>query len=196
MVIGIIALLAALFLPALARAKARAQWMRCTSNLKIAGVSFNTWALDHHNAYPMSVPGTNGGSMEAVAAGEVFLHFQAISNELATPWTLVCPADARTRATNFGPGFSNTNISYFVGLDAQDTMPQMFLTGDRNLTNGPLLPNRILVLNTNSPVGWAAGMHNGMGNVGLADGSVQGFSTTRLQEALLYSGGTNRLAMP
>ena len=91
-------------------------------------------------------------------------------------------------------GLSNSNLSYFIGLDAQDTNPQMFLIGDRNLTNGPLPPNRILTLNTNFPVGWTRELHRYRGNIGLADGSVQQFSGSALSTACQSS--TNRLAFP
>ena len=123
-------------------------------------------------------------------------HFQAMSNLLADPKVLVCPSDIWLPAANLGSGLSNTNLSYFLGLDVQDTNPQMVLTGDRNLTNGPLPPDRILVLNTNFPLGWTREMHHYQGNIGLADGSVQQYSNSRLTEALRNASFTNRLAMP
>src|SRR3954467_8527989 len=53
--IAVIAILAAMLLPALARAKARAQRINCVNNLKQLGGSFRTWALDNGDQYPMKV---------------------------------------------------------------------------------------------------------------------------------------------
>src|SRR5207247_1616471 len=132
------------------------------------------------------------------STGEVWPHFQVMSNELNTPWVLVCPTDKeRIPASDFRSRLSNTNLSYFVGVDASDSTPQMFLAGDRNILGGSLLPGRILMLTTNDVVRWDKRMHQGQGNVALADGSVQGFSSQRLREALANTGVvTNRLAMP
>jgi len=52
-VIAIIAILAALLLPALARAKIKAQAIKCTSNLKQIGVSFIMYADDNRGLFPV-----------------------------------------------------------------------------------------------------------------------------------------------
>jgi prepilin-type processing-associated H-X9-DG protein len=146
----------------------------------------------------MAISTNFGGTQELIATGKVWPHFQVMSNELNTPFVLRCPADReRTARTAFGPNLSNTNISYFVGLDANDTMPQVFLAGDRNLIGGTMLSNRILLLTTNDAVHWGTDLHKNQGNIALADGSVQTFNTSRLHDALANTGvPTNRLAMP
>jgi prepilin-type processing-associated H-X9-DG protein len=122
-----------------------------------------------------------------------------MSNELTTPVILVCPTDkSRSYATNFAVGFNNANVSYFVGLDASEDQPEMFLSGDGNFAiNGIPVKSGLLELPTNAPVAWTAARHQFSGNIGLVDGSVQQVATTNLQNALQQTGvATNRLALP
>jgi hypothetical protein len=192
-------ILALIFLPAyLNRSRPRPRGSQCVNNLKQMGLAFKTWALDSEDKYPMQASTTNGGTLGWVEGPYAYRHFQAMSNELSTPRLLICPMDGTRRpATNFGAGFSNSNLSYFVGVDAMEGNPSAFLSGDRNLTNGALPPDRLLRLLTNSLVSWTAELHNQCGNLLLADGSVQQVSTARLRLYLAGSGmATNRLAMP
>jgi prepilin-type N-terminal cleavage/methylation domain-containing protein len=209
MVIACLGILVGLFLPALARAKSR-HTSYCVNNLKQIGVAFRTWALDNNDKYPMQVSIANGGAMEFTQRGVVFPAFQVMSNELSSPKIVICPEDplrdkklattfdtSRARSTNAIPFVSDKNLSYFVGVDANDTQPSMFLTGDANLGLGGIIQGGLQVLSTNRSVSWYPPRHQKCGNIGLADGSVQQFDTPGLREALMQTGvATNRLAIP
>lgn len=179
------------------RAKGKAVRINCASNLKQIGMAFRTWEENHNDRYPMLVRADKGGSMEYVAANEVYRNFQIMSNELGDTRLLLCPADKRKRVEDFSI-LRNTNISYFVALDADETLPGMPLAGDRNLTtnNVPVGPG-LLVLNATNSVGWSEKIHEYAGNVGLADGSVQQVTSSGLQQLAQRSGtNTIRLAIP
>jgi competence protein ComGC len=192
-VIGVIALVAAVIFPALAREKQKARRIQCMENLKQLGVSFRPNPIDNGNRPSTQASTNREAALGYIASGEAFRYFQAMSNHLSVPKVLVCPADVRVPAKDFGPGLSNANLSYFVNLNASETYPQMVCYGDRNLTNGLPLQNGLLVLTSNSLVGWTHELHNLQGNLALADGSVQGIANSRLSG--LWA-GTNRLAMP
>lgn len=199
MIVFVLAVLAFVLVPRLAQNKARSSRINCPGHLKQVGLAFRQWALDNGDKFPMQVSVTNGGTMELVESGAVYPHYQVMSNELNTPKFLVCPADkSRTAATSFATNLSNGNLSYFVGVDAVETSPQMLLFGDDNFNVSGKRPKPgLLLLWTKSPVAWTKERHVNQGNVGLADGSVMGVSSRTLQQALVASGAaTNRLAMP
>lgn len=201
-VAGTLAVLIAVLLPALAASKKKVSRIGCTNNLKQIGLAFRLWSGDNGDKYPMQVSVTNGGTMEFVGSGVVAAHFQVMSNELSTPKILFCREDKRrTPASSFTTNLSNSNLSYFVGVDATEEKPQMFLSGDAYLAVGgkPSKPG-LLSLRTNSPIAWAKPLrpyHGKGGNILLADGSVRQPNTVLLRELLQASGvATNRLAMP
>jgi prepilin-type N-terminal cleavage/methylation domain-containing protein/prepilin-type processing-associated H-X9-DG protein len=219
-VIAVLVVLAAMLLPGMTGNKAKPERITCTNNLRLAGLAFHQWALDHNDKLPTEVSVTNGGAMEAVLAGDVAMVFRVLSNQISTPKILFCPTDQRRiQANTFDnvpvkrsrrdvPFVGNSNVTYFVGLDTNPSSFQMCLTGDDNLLvggqagyygglNGAPVKPGLLSLWTNTPVAWADSRHGKQGNVGLADGSVQWFSSRKLAEALRNTGvATNRLAFP
>jgi hypothetical protein len=60
----------------------------------------------------------------------------------------------------------------------------MWLSGDRNLTNGSALIQGVLTVPTNSLGGWTKQIPKLQENVALTDSSVQQTSSHRLQELL------------
>lgn len=208
-IIAVLLIIIPILLPMLARSKRPAQRRDCTNNLKCLNYAFRIWAGDNNDKYPMQVSVTNGGVMELAEQGSAYEVFLVMSNELNTPKLLFCPADAmpnRIQANVFGSGtppyaipFSAPNtLSYFVGLDAEDTKPTTILAGDDHLSMAGVTPKPgLFLLPTNAPVEWRNERHPKDGNVALADGAVQGFSSPAFRTALVQTGiATNRLAMP
>jgi prepilin-type processing-associated H-X9-DG protein len=213
-VIGCLCILAAIMLGSMGRGSSyrQAQRIGCANNLKQIGLSFRTWALDNNDKYPPHVAVTNGGTMEFVDSGVVFMHFAVMSNELSTPKVLVCPEEtdrkviaASTFAQSVPANVPNTipftndnNVSYFVGVDADASQPATLLIGDRNLMIGGMVANHGLhVIGTNATAEWFRPRHNGGGNIGLADGSVQQVNSKALRSVLMRGGAeTNLLALP
>lgn len=187
LIIALIVLLAALLLPALAAAKKKHARIGCVNNLHEIGTAFKVWEGDNDDKYPMHFALTNSETMKLIGSGRAYVLWQTMSNELNTPKVLHCPEDTEhTAATNFAIGFSDANISYFFSLEASDAYPQMILDGDDNLAvNGVRVKPGILNLPTANSLTWTKERHGGVGNIGMADGSVQQTTIGSLNAAVI-----------
>jgi prepilin-type processing-associated H-X9-DG protein len=197
----------------MARRQQRASRIGCSNNLKQIGLSFRLWAGDNADKMPMQVSVTNGGAMEWMEAGNVWRIFMVMSNELSTPKILFCPQDENTNhiqaiafgganppATHLANYFrDDNNVSYFVGMQADEVYPTRILAGDSNLeVNQKTVAQGFLNLWTNAPVRWDKTRHEKQcGNIALADGSVQNCTKAQLQKLLAETLiQTNRLLIP
>jgi len=194
-VIAIIAILASLLLPALAKAKARAQRTACLNNQKQIGLSLIMWAGDHGERFPSTVDVAEGGSKTRL---ETWQHFITMTNELVTPKILHCPSDpAKQIASDFSSAanglrtLTNTAISYAVGTGAVPERPAAHLAGDRNLLGrdgqgcGPAaIFGFITQLRVTDNPRWDSTMHVNAGNMVLADGSAHQFTQTDLAKQM------------
>jgi prepilin-type processing-associated H-X9-DG protein len=188
-----------------------------------------------------TIAASANASAAANAATVEYAVFGVMSNELSTPKICVCPSDERSPHTNFtmsvagnagaqvaqpaaagsvsdpAPAyFNNFKLSYFLGVNARDSNPQMILAGDRNiwgyLGNTTTPPNVNGYGNANSTefamgTNWGTGtvtfpawspskMHQGKGNVLLADGSVQQLDSVHLRQQLSATGDTTSTPGP
>jgi type II secretory pathway pseudopilin PulG len=166
----IVVLLVAVVIPGLYRAKEKSRRIYCNNNLKQIGLSFILWSGDSSDRYPMAASTNDHGSLEV--ANAVWQTFLVMSNELFTPIILACPADTRPPAPSWRT-LANSNISYFIGLDAADEWPDMPLSGDSHLTTDRSASNRVLTVQSNDVVRWGSARHGELGNLGLSDGSAQ-----------------------
>lgn len=196
LVVAAIVLVGFVFLAATSRPYTRAPRILCTSNLKQVGLGFRLWANNHADQFPQ-VSTNAAGSLAFVNSPQVFRHFAAMSNELVTPKVLWCRTDkTRKPATGFD-NFANKNLSYFVGLDADANDPRQLLTGDRNITGGAAPNGFLRLIKKADSVGWTKEMHEGAGNIGLADGSVQQVTPGNLnRQVQAQSLDVIRLAIP
>ena len=195
--LGCIVFLGLLWWPAHVHDRDKRRNAACESNLKQIGVTFRTWDGGYNSLYPMLYYTNADGSAKYADGSNVFRYFQVMSNQLNNPKILTCPSDKRGWARDF-EHLKNQNISYFVGLQADETWPSMLLSGDRNLvTNGVDVVPGLVIIRPDTKVDWSAKMHNLTGNFGLADGSVQKGSSRTFQ-MFINNAGTNmiRLAAP
>ncbi len=135
-VVGVTAIGAAMILPALAKAKAKAQSISCMNNMKQLGLAFRIWAGDNEDQFPFNVSTSKGGTMELCERGGdgydhgAYRHFQVMSNELNTPKILVCPGDSAKQAAADFSELELWNVSYQLrtGSEVRDENPEEVLT--------------------------------------------------------------------
>ena len=118
-VIGIIAVLAALLLPALSKAKQRAQQIQCVGNLHQLGTGLQVILASEHS-YPLLIGGTNGdGSWIGQLAIEGLGISQPITNYIRTGvWQ--CPTARWLKVDDMLPICYGYNSSGVVDEDADD----------------------------------------------------------------------------
>ncbi len=157
MVIGIIAVLAALLLPVLGKAKESARSTACLSNLRQIGIALQLYVQDNNNHLPTL---GNAGATNNPATTNLALPNVVLSNYLGAQQVFQCPSDRQKI-------FENTGSSYWWNtfLNGQDA---------DHLAIGPIQfdPHNIPVLFDKEAFHKARGEVRGV-NYLYADGRIQ-----------------------
>lgn len=128
---------------ALAEAREKAALARCCNNLKQLGISVKVWALDNDQLLPPDI--------------------LCMSNEIASPITLICPSDTGRQAAAGWSAYNSANCSY------------EYLGGSGGRSDEE--PDRVL---------FRCPIH---GSIGLADSSVQMSVAKKHPEDLVWKDG-------
>lgn len=132
--------IASLFLPR-RRVHSSANRISCLNNLKEIYIAYRLWAADNGDRTPAEQTVAKGGwgdfLTNADQGARCWTNYAIMQSELAQEPRLVnCPSDERRAATSFTNNWDNTNVSYFVGVSANEAHPQSLISGDRNVGAG------------------------------------------------------------
>ena len=205
-VIAIIGILASMLLPALARAKAKANRVKCTGNLGTINKALSDFAHDTENklSFPWQLAVTSevqaahhsGGDVANLqSVGHIFM-LGAVKNALGGPKTLLSPCDPTRAQANAdaawdGAAFECDAISYFLCSGADVQRPTTILAGTKNLDigNAKWLGADTDAASDNS----MAGLMFGQGQLTLSDGSARQSNNADLvnTEGTLMGGHVN-----
>ena len=189
-VIAIIAILAALLLPALEGAMKHARRVWCENNLRQVGLGLHVFMHDHGGHFPMGATMAEGGAKEFVQNGYLvagpfyfsYRQFQVLSNELVMPRLLVCKSEKIREAAASFTALQNSNLSYAIGVQADFSKPDSVLAADRNLARDPSPSPTILRMTDGGRFWWTAELHELKGNVLFADGHVEQWNNNSFKQ--------------
>lgn len=183
----IIAILVALLLPAIMKAKVKGLQTFCSNNLRGVGIGLISYAESHDGNFPQQVPAAQGGCApiptSALRPGGLIASdvrpFILASNSLGSAKILVCPTDRDKRPPVSFSQVRGTNVSYFTSVRPRRSNLNTVLSGDNHIN---------WLQSGASPIGyrpfWNTNRHDDSGNLLFSDGRVQGIGSKDLAPTL------------
>ena len=217
-VIAIIAILAGMLMPAVSKARSKAQSVACVNNLKQIGLAANMYVNDNKEYFPLAALNMLDDSNNLIAVGWAGSLHSYLGIELEPDTSVLaksvlnCPMS--DVADNFGSNTKTTAASAYISNPLL-TRPKGDSTTDVFTTEGIKLPSAGMKLSRiefsascyfvgdGSPTGgsfgvplWNAAVYTTAGGANLgkvaADKTViEGASTTNPETAFLHDGKTN-----
>ena len=192
-VIAIIGILASMLLPALARAKAKANRLRCVNNAGQIGKALQAFSSDNSGLMPWQLTplrqNYHFGDKDPKCVTSI-VSLKSMKSELVTPKILWSPCDAEAQASNedaqanwqtYDTLADNkiecSAVSYRFIEGATQGRPGTLLVSTRNLSTHDLSTARWLGADeTQVPDDAVTGLNRSQGNGAFADGSARQMS--------------------
>jgi type II secretory pathway pseudopilin PulG len=199
-VLTVLTIAAILFLPALARMKAKPSRVKCVNNLKNVSLAYRIFATDNNDRFPFEIPGKDGGTREFT--NDLVLQIRALSNELATPNIVVCPTRTIPQIRSISwTALKSSNISYYINLSASESQTTNgILAGDAGFKlNGQIPTDHPVHISSSDQIAYPPDFHenhNPNANLAPTDGSVSQIGPNELPRSLAKTGMTNFFLLP
>ena len=180
-VIAIIGILASMLLPALAKAKARANRIKCVNNLKQISTAMLGFAQDNGERLPWQLtPADQSLKFPAKIRVSTVFAEKSIKSDLQTVKTLLSPCDAERKASNDAEQLNYMDatyaaipvsaLSYNLCLGADIGKGSTILSTTRNLNDLTNLNNNRLVGADEDHVNAMTGLNRSQGQLVLSGG--------------------------
>ena len=147
-VIAIIAILASMLLPALAKAKTKAQGILCMNNTKQLMIAWQMYTLDYNDRIVMSF---HGGEAQGGAAANTTGN---------APWVVGW--------LNWDTSSDNTNVLFLI--DPKYSKLAVYFSKNKNIFK---CPADIYLAAVQRRLGWTARVRSISGNIGVGDGNAE-----------------------
>ncbi len=159
-VVVVLFIIFAMVLPSSGDPNRKAFLIVCMNQQRQNALGLTLWRGDHGDKFPWEVPMTNSGTMESSEAGNVAPSFQSLTNYVDSPRNFICPTDKLKVVASNKASLTESNLSYFLAMEAATNLAAAVLSGDRHLTfnTTPVKPG-LVTWRVGEKVAWTRELH-------------------------------------